>query len=748
MGKSVFRIAIQFCFLTIVFANNNGFAQARPNIIFILTDDIGYEVPTCNGGKSYSTPNIDQMAQEGMRFTQCHTSPVCSPSRFLFLTGKYNFRNYIEWGKMNPATKTVANVLKGAGYKTLVSGKWQLNGGDISIHKFGFDDYMVWKPYEASTKYFQYKNPIIYENGANLPASETVNKYGEDFFTQKIFDFIDSNKQNPFFIYYPMVLCHKGFSPTPDDADFATWDPAKPRQQRDSIYFPSMVKYMDKKIGQIVDKVKSLGLAENTIIIVSGDNGTPADLTSLFEDGEEVRGGKSTTKEYGTHVPLIISWKGKIAPGTVNNDLVDFTDFLPTFANLANTSLPAYIQPVDGVNFAPALTGTNTDKRQWIYNYFRPYPYNKLIRWAQTTTYKLYKIGGVYTFYNIVADINEQHPLTGSSLTANEIQIWQQLQAVIEGYDAQSPPFLDSLSVSEISDTSVVIGATITSEGGINTVSTKGTLLGTSRELTLRSNPMIDSSGAISQFSQKRIGLQSQTVYFCDAFATNNNGSGVGFEEIKSFKTLSKSVVAQPTIFAAEPGTNRIRLTWNAATFPATGAVKAGYMVVSSTGTPQMKAAPNGMMPRNAILSGTNIQVPNTVLPATPVQFAVQSSLLSNTTYHFLLIPYTWDGKDTATYNYFLANARTKTASTLVPDHLEIATYPNPSAGEFTLVANTPNSDRIEITATDLAGRIVYKSAGPVNQLYKLGKGFLPGLYIVTVRQGAQVSSTEVVIGK
>ncbi len=717
MRKFGIRIVMQLFLLTIVVVKNNVLAQTKPNIIFILTDDIGYEVPTCNGGKTYSTPNIDKLAKNGMRFTQCHTSPVCSPSRFSFLTGKYNFRNYIDWGKMNPDTKTVANMLKNAGYKTLVSGKWQLNGGDASIHKFGFDDYLVWKPYEFSTKYFQYKNPVLYENGADLPAGDTENKYGEDFFTQKIFNFIDSNKQNPFFIYYPMVLCHKGFSPTPDDSDFTSWDPAKKRQLKDTIYFKSMVKYMDKKIGQIVDRIKSLGLAENTLIVVTGDNGTPGGLTSVLEDGEEVKGGKNTTKEFGTHVPLVMYWKGKIGAGKVNDDLIDFTDFLPTFAKIAKTTIPTNLKPTDGVSFASALTSTNNNKRQWIYNYFKSYPYAKLVRWAQTATYKLYKTDSGYTFYNIVADFNEEHPMPDTLLQPAEVQIWQQLQAVIENFDRQSPPFLDSLTVAEITDTSAVIGARITDEGGVNSVITKGTFYSTSPELTLKNNILIDSSSAISFFSQNRKNLRPQTLYYGDAFATNSNGCGVGFAESKSFRTLSKSVVAQPTMFSAEAGYNSVHLTWNAATFPADGAKKAGYLVVSSIDTPQMKVLPNGLSPDTAILAGVKVLVADTLLPTMPEENVVQNDLLSNTTYHFLLVPYTWNGKDTSTFHYLLTGALTTTATTLAPDNPEITNIHHVfQAGELAITAEVLKRKQVTLPASE---RAVGKTNEPIVRLVK-----------------------------
>jgi hypothetical protein len=119
----------------------------KPNIIFILSDDIGFKTLSVNGGKNYPTPNLDKMAKQGMNFKECHASPVCSPSRDMLLTGKYNFRNYGEWGVLDRSQKTIGNMFKDAGYKTACYGKWQLDGGDASIHAFGFDNYCVYIPF-------------------------------------------------------------------------------------------------------------------------------------------------------------------------------------------------------------------------------------------------------------------------------------------------------------------------------------------------------------------------------------------------------------------------------------------------------------------------------------------------------------------------------------------------------------------------------------------------------------------------
>src|ERR1043166_6517527 len=151
----------------------------KPNIILILCDDVGYRSLTCNGGNLYATPNVDTLAQQGMRFTQCHSAPDCSPSRSMLLTGKYNFRNYTAWGVMDQNQKTIGNMMKDAGYITGVFGKWQLDGGDVSAHAFGFDEYCLFNPFNGSGG-SKYKNPLIYTHSNYLPDSSTLNKYGPD----------------------------------------------------------------------------------------------------------------------------------------------------------------------------------------------------------------------------------------------------------------------------------------------------------------------------------------------------------------------------------------------------------------------------------------------------------------------------------------------------------------------------------------------------------------------------------------
>jgi arylsulfatase A len=400
---------------------------ARPNIIFMLADDIGFEIPTFSGGQSYSTPNIDRMAQEGMAFTQCYTAPLCSPSRFQVLTAKYNFRNYWMFGHMDPNEKTIADLLRSNGYNTYVAGKWQLDGGDSSVHSLGFNGYCLWNAFIQDTVR-RYKSPILYENGAYIDQAYTKNKYADDIFTQRIFRFIDSNRNNNFFVYYPFSLCHPPFQPTPDDSDYASFNPSKGRSN--PKYFPSMVKYMDKKLGQVIDTLKAWGLYQNTIVIFAGDNGTPGDIVSQYK-GTSVKGGKGQTTIYGSNVPMLITWPGHVAANSIDSNLVDFVDFMATLADATSTSIPLNYGTTDGVSFYNQMLGTSFTPRQSVFLHYQPHPDHELNptkRYAQTREYKLYD--STNYFYNIINDPLEKSPLKTRNLTQQEKQIKYYLHTI------------------------------------------------------------------------------------------------------------------------------------------------------------------------------------------------------------------------------------------------------------------------------------------------------------------------------
>ena len=198
----------------------------QPNIILIMADDLGYETIGAYGSKMYQTPNLDKMAREGMMFSHCYAMPLCTPSRVQLMTGKYNFRNYIGFGLLDPAERTFGHLMQDAGYKTCVVGKWQLLGnkrqqelasGRIGSwpKKAGFDEYCLW---QIDTLGSRYKHPVLSISSEGTRKFE--GGYGPDVFVEYIENFIEANSDKPFFLYYPMVITHDPFVPTPNHPDY------------------------------------------------------------------------------------------------------------------------------------------------------------------------------------------------------------------------------------------------------------------------------------------------------------------------------------------------------------------------------------------------------------------------------------------------------------------------------------------------------------------------------------------------
>ncbi|MBU1820083.1 MAG: sulfatase-like hydrolase/transferase [Bacteroidetes bacterium] len=404
----------------------------KPNIVLIMADDMGYECLSSYGSAVYNTPNLDKLAAQGVRFTHCYSQPLCTPSRVQIMTGKYNFRNYEAFGYLNPKEKTFGNLLKDAGYATCIAGKWQLSGisgpekqpgwDDTGRpNHFGFDEYCLWQLRDGRAKGERYADPLIVQNGKNL--SRNGDAYGPDIFTDFILDFIEKKKDEPFFVYYPMALVHDPFVPTPASKE---WSQATDRYKDDTRHFKEMVTYSDKLVGKILDKLRQTRLDENTLVIFTGDNGTNVQITSLMQDGTRVAGEKGSMTDGGTRVPLIAYWAGKSAQGKVNQDLIDFTDFLPTLADAASVKVPG--EP-DGRSFLPQVLGKKGNPKPYVYMYYQP-------RWgkfadgvfARNHTYKLYSDGRLF---NVEKDVREQQPLDTDALSASEKAVHKQLQAAL-----------------------------------------------------------------------------------------------------------------------------------------------------------------------------------------------------------------------------------------------------------------------------------------------------------------------------
>jgi len=422
VGQGLVKAGFTFIFiliLTLVSCSEKP-VNRHPNILLIMADDLGIDVLSSYGGQSYSTPNIDHLAATGLRFTHCYSAPMCAPSRVKIMTGRYAFRTTREWGYIPPDEITFGQLLGQAGYKVALAGKWQmalLKDEPDHIAKMGFPENIVFGWHEGG----RYYNPLIYENGKVKTGVE--NQYGPDIFCNFLIEFMERNTDRPFLAYYPMALAHEisnDFKPPPAVGPHGRYDTYK-----------EQVAYLDKLVGRLVATLDRLDLRERTVIMFTGDNGTPRQFITKIEKGDYIRepvfslfcdtliqGGKSSMTDAGTHVPLIANWPGVIRQGSISDELIDFSDFMPTLAELAGTSLPEGVT-IDGKSFAPQLRGEKKTRRDWIYNEFRGEA------WIRNKEWKLYRDG---RFYHLLNDPFEKHDLEGTVLGRTAVAMRENLQ--------------------------------------------------------------------------------------------------------------------------------------------------------------------------------------------------------------------------------------------------------------------------------------------------------------------------------
>jgi arylsulfatase A len=410
----------------------------RPNIILILVDDFGYECVGANGGASYSTPRLDRMAAGGVRFTHCYAQPNCTPTRVQLMSGLSNVRNYVGFGVLDRDVTTFAHLFLRAGYATAITGKWQLGRNDAALPRhFGFEEHRLQHLY-AGRGASRYTNPVMSYNGERR--AFTGGEYGPDLCYEFAVDFITRNKDRPFLLYYPMILTHGPYEPTPDSRRDPGGHDAEETKKRK--HFRDMVAYTDKLVGRLIDKVEQLGLSRDTLILFTGDNGTGGRVTSTLVDGGAVDGGKGTTTRTGMHTPLIAYGPGRIPGGRACHDLVDSTDFLPTVCEAAGVPVPDGLgAELDGRSFLPQLRGEEGRPREAVYSFWVP-----LREWQRARVgrrgaveqafdrrYKLYSTGH---FFDLDADPNEESPLAAAGLRGEAAAARTRLQAVLDRYAA------------------------------------------------------------------------------------------------------------------------------------------------------------------------------------------------------------------------------------------------------------------------------------------------------------------------
>ncbi|MGD9745594.1 MAG: sulfatase-like hydrolase/transferase [Verrucomicrobiales bacterium] len=404
----------------------------RPNLVLIMADDFGYECLGANGGQSYRTPEIDRLAATGIRFPNCHVQPLCTPTRAQLMTGRYNVRNYLNFGTLLRTETTFGHLLQRAGYATGICGKWQLGHESDSPQHFGFAESCLWQQTRRPPRY---ANPGLEYNG--VERDFTTGEYGPTLVNDFALDFIGRHRDHPFFLYYPMVLTHDPFQPTPDSPD---WDPKtrSEKEQKAVMHFAEMTAYMDRMVGRLVTKLEELSLRDNTLLIFLGDNGTHSSVTSRFNNAD-FRGGKGSTTHRGTHVPCIVSWPSMIREGRVIPDLISSTDFLPTLCGAAGVIPPANI---DGVSFLPRLRGEPGTPREWLYTWYSPRQSVDLTvkECAFDLHHKLYRTG---QFFDLEVDTDEQSPISVAQLEGATALAASKLQAALDRFSDARPAQLD-----------------------------------------------------------------------------------------------------------------------------------------------------------------------------------------------------------------------------------------------------------------------------------------------------------------
>jgi arylsulfatase A-like enzyme len=442
------------------------FAQhQKPNIIYIYADDLGYGELGSYGQKIIKTPNLDKMAKEGMRFTQHYSgAPVCAPSRCMLLTGKHPGHSYIrgnyemggfgddeERGQMplHDGAYTVAKMLKERGYVTALVGKWGMGvvGTTGSPLNHGFDYYYGYLDQKQAHNYYpthlwendnwdSLKNTFINVHQSikdTLHASESDFNYykGVDYapdkMTNKALRFIEKSKATPFFLYLPYTLPHLSLQ-VPDSSVemYRSLFDEKPYYGQKGYAatmhprstYAAMISYLDAQVGIIIQKVKSLGLDENTIIMFSSDNGATFSAgvdTKFFNSVSGLRGLKMDLYEGGIRVPFIVRWPGKIAPNTTTDHISVQYDIMPTLAELTGDP----VQDLDGISLLPELKSNHQAQRGHQFLYFE-YPENggqvaiRMGKWKGVRRNIRKDPQSPWELYNLEVDLNEQNNVASS----------------------------------------------------------------------------------------------------------------------------------------------------------------------------------------------------------------------------------------------------------------------------------------------------------------------------------------------
>jgi arylsulfatase A-like enzyme len=404
-------------------------SRALPNVIFILADDLGTDWVGCYGS-DHATPNLDRLAASGVRFETAWTSPICTPSRVMMLTGQYpghtgwtEHYDVPRWGGAGLIPEkfsTWPQLLHAHGYATAIAGKWQINDlrlrSDI-LQAHGFDHHCVWPGVEEGNPPTERRYWDAYLQTDDRRKIHK-NEYGPDVTQRFALDFIREDRARPFMLYYPMIAVHAPNEATPMNRTHAP--------SGEAALYAGSVTYLDRQVGELLDELEHLGMASTTAVIFAGDNGSSTGGTHAHLS---VPAGKGRIVERGVQVPLIVRLPG-VAGGSVTSALADFSDLYPTILDLAGIAHATG----DGHSWVPLLRGTpGYASREWIY------AQRDTSRTVRDQRFKLDSTGG---FFEITVDPDEKRPVAPArdAVTAAEYRKLSTALAAIPG-NAPTPPF-------------------------------------------------------------------------------------------------------------------------------------------------------------------------------------------------------------------------------------------------------------------------------------------------------------------
>ncbi len=410
-------------------------ASPKPNIIFIMADDLGYGDLGCYGQQHIKTPNIDRLAAEGTLFTQCYAgSTVCAPSRSVLMTGQHTGHtrvrgNKAKVGGVGPEKRvpleaedvTVAEVLKDAGYITGITGKWGLGEPDTGgvPNRQGFDQ---WFGYLNQKKAHSYYPAYLWRNEQkqNLQGNRNGRRetYSHDLFTEFALDFLRTNKDDPFLLYLPYTIPHAAYEiPSTEPYTQKPW-PA------DAKVHAAMITRMDRDIGRIMALLRELDIDDETLVFFCSDNGAAQRWEGIFDSSGPLRGRKRDMYEGGIRTPMIARWPGCIPAGKKSTAVWCFADVLPTFAELVGAKPP---RRIDGISILPALLGKKqtTDDRYLYWEFFEG-GFKQAVRWRNFKAVR-HGIDQPLELYDLDNDTAEKNDIADKRLdVAARIELYLQ----------------------------------------------------------------------------------------------------------------------------------------------------------------------------------------------------------------------------------------------------------------------------------------------------------------------------------